>query len=71
LELSQSRLFAATYLELPELSLISYVKPMENPSVKPMENLSFRAPDWDRVSSRCRDAKIEKFNMKTEFKNSN
>jgi hypothetical protein len=24
------RLFAATYLELPGLSLISYVKPMEN-----------------------------------------
>jgi hypothetical protein len=28
--LSQSGLFAAPFLQFPELSLISYVKPMEN-----------------------------------------
>jgi hypothetical protein len=31
------------YLELPELSLISYVKPMEN-------ILPLKTPDWDRLS---------------------
>jgi hypothetical protein len=36
-------LFAAPYLELPELSLISYVKPIG-------KYLAL-APDWDRVSS--------------------
>jgi hypothetical protein len=35
-------LFAAPYLELSEISLISYVKLMEN--ILPL------GPDWDRVS---------------------
>jgi hypothetical protein len=35
---------------------------------KMVEDGNSPSPDWDRVSSLCGEAKIEKFDMKTKFK---
>jgi hypothetical protein len=53
-------LFAAPYLELQELSSISYVKPTEKSSLW--------APEWNWVSSLRWDAKIKKFDTETKFR---
>jgi hypothetical protein len=56
-------LFAALYLEFPELLLISYVKPMEN--ILP---LSPKLGQGKLTSLLRWDVKMDKFDMKTKFK---
>jgi hypothetical protein len=54
-------LCATPYLEFPELSLISYVKPIEK--------ILSLSPGLGQGKLTTLDAKIEKFDMKTKLKN--